>query len=123
MPFSPLLILFRVLIAAKGDLARPHLNTRSIHRLDIPAARERNNPLRTRIFMPIPGPADRQFRKNQFRFSSQKMVVPLSRRLAHRFFFKAAQSTLSLPTDTVLIRPDMPVNKFRFFFAFHSPTF
>ena len=44
----------RALVLAERGVARPHLDPVSVHRLDEPAPRQRDDPLRRRIFMPCP---------------------------------------------------------------------
>ena len=48
------------LVLAQAGVARSHLDPMSVDRLDEPAPRQRNDPLRCRIFMPLSDPSLRE---------------------------------------------------------------
>jgi hypothetical protein len=97
------------LILAEGQIARTHLGARSIHRLDPPPAGQRNDPLRRRVFVPLPNPADRLDRKDRGRFAARLVVVPLRIGGTDAFQFESGQLATLLVADAFLVAPEMPI--------------
>lgn len=111
----------RVLIRTESNFSWPHLNALAVHRLDEPASRERYDPLRLRILVPIANPPDRKHRHHCCRFAFRAMSLPL------RFGRGTDRAELKLPHDapllaayTFLIGPEIPICELRFFRFRHA---
>ena len=106
---APAVRLAAVLIAAEGHLARAHLDARAIHRLDEPAAGQRNDPLRLGILVPVADPADRQHGDQRRHGAAGPLPLPLRRggRLDRLRVESAHRSALM--ADAVRVGPQMPI--------------
>ncbi len=73
----PAIDLGAALVAPERELARTLLDAGAVHRLDPPAAREHDDPLRGRVLVPLAHPADRLHGENDGRIAALHGVVPL----------------------------------------------
>ncbi len=100
-------VVFRtVLIAAERDFTSAHLNPRTIHRFNEPTARQRDDPLRFRVFMPCADPADGLNSDHETHAAACFGALPL--RISwgpHRLQLEFGHRTLRQPADAVAVRP------------------
>jgi hypothetical protein len=97
------------LVLTKRKLARSLLDAGAIHALNPPAAREHDDPLRCRVFVPVTNPPDWLNRKDNGSEACVLFVVPLRVRRADPFEIKIGEMTLLLMANAIRIYPQMPV--------------
>jgi hypothetical protein len=68
----------RVLVGSERDLTGTHFDLLPVHGFDEPAAGQRNNPLRLRIFMPFAGPADREHCHHDIHLGPRPVTQPFA---------------------------------------------
>ena len=99
-----------VLILTKRNLAWTHFDANTVHRLDEPAAGQRNDPLRPRIFVPVSDPANRKDRHEDRRVMPRLGADPLRRGCGlDRSLVKLSQLAPGLVADPIGVGPDMPI--------------
>src|SRR5579871_4741809 len=67
-------IRLRALVLTQRGAARTHLDPVSVHRLDEPAPRQRDDPLRRRILVPLSGPSLRELSDHDVRWGVRQPV-------------------------------------------------
>jgi hypothetical protein len=95
-----------ILVAAKGQLARSHLDARAIHRLDEPTSGKRDDPLRLRVLVPGADPADGEDGDKRRHPTAQPVALPL--RISGRIYrleLKLRHRASCLVTDPFGICP------------------
>jgi hypothetical protein len=98
------------LIFSEGNMAGPHFNAFAVHGLHPPTARQRNDPLWCRIFVPSANPAHRLHRHHR----GHAVVIPQSLplrigRWLHRLQLESRDQATPLAADAVLISVEMPI--------------
>lgn len=110
MPLVSVSVSLCILILSEANLTWAHFDAMAIHRLDEPAARERNDPLRLGVFVPGAFPTHRLDGDNDGGPVSFEPVLPLGiRRRIHALQGELMDSESGNVADPGAIGPHVPV--------------
>ena len=105
-------IRLRALVLAQGGVARSHLDPMPVHRLDEPAPRQRDDPLRCRIFMPLSDPSLRDLSDHDVSGPVLQLIgKDRLHALPERERAEVLEFALGLMGRPRAINPDVPVFK------------
>src|SRR6185312_6830438 len=107
---APTIAFDAALVSAEREVSGPHLDACTVHGLDEPAPRERQDPLRPGILMPLADPAHRQYADQRRHDASRALALPLRlRRGLNRLQHELTDVAACLMTHALLITPHVPV--------------
>ena len=103
-------ILFRLLVFGEPDIARSEVEFRSVHRFDEPLALERNDPQRTRLFVPDALPMRRLHDGDHGGIAGWLPVHPFGiRRGRHTLQREGTELAACQVTYTSAVGPKVPI--------------
>ena len=97
------------LILAERELAWPLLDAGAVHGFDPPAAGQHDDPLRSRVLVPIADPADGLDGEHHCRVRPGLLVIPLRSGTADAMQLVVGQGALRLVADAGLVGPQVPI--------------